>query len=102
MSAKGDPCSGSLPRHRNPDRFGYHDGEGTWVPYEVTEGRLLFSCGHSARIAVGSAPGVPEETVRAFVGKASEGQCAVCWSVRGRLRYQADTGKAGEERRARD
>jgi hypothetical protein len=103
LSKYGDLPFGAVPRHRDRSRFGFHNTEKEWVPYEdITEGLLLFSCGHTARIAVGNAPGLSEDVVRAFVAKAASGQCAVCWSVKGRLRYQADTGKVGEAKRERD
>jgi hypothetical protein len=103
VDGKDGPHLHSPPRHRNRDRFGFHDPEGAWVPYEVTEGRLVFACGHGAKIAVGSAPGMDEETIRLFVAKAAAGVCAVCWSIKGRLRYQAHgQGNSAEEKRERD
>lgn len=102
MSGYGDLPFGSRPRHRDPSRFGFHNAEREWVPYEdITEGRLMFACGHTARVVVGSAPGVSEETVRAFVAKAAASKCHGCASQAGRLRYQTVTqGETTEAKRA--
>ena len=62
----------------------------------------MFACGHTSKVVVGNAPGVSEETVRAFVEKAAAGKCHQCVSQAGRLRYTASSGGSTEEKRARD
>lgn len=78
----------STPRHRDPARFGTHIGR-TWVPYEVLEGKLVFSCGHSVEVVVGTTPEVSEEEARAFLVKVAEKPCATCSRPPSRLRYHS-------------
>jgi len=76
------------PRHRDPSRFG-SSVTGEWVPYEVVEGKLIFACGHSVKIVVGSAPSVAEEAVKAFLLAVADKPCGVCLRPASRLRYNA-------------
>jgi hypothetical protein len=79
------------PRHRDPSRFGTHVN-GEWVPYEVVEGKIIFACGHTRKVVVGSTPGTPEEECKTFLAKVADGPCSECVSRSyGRLRYQAET-----------
>jgi hypothetical protein len=76
------------PRHRDPTRFGTFR-EGAWVPYEVIEGRLIFACGHSQKVIIGSVPGTAEEKCKAFLAKVADRPCAGCLCAFTRLRFKA-------------
>ncbi len=76
------------PRHRDPSRFGTHVN-GEWVPYEVIEGQLIFACGHTQKVVIGSVPGTTEEKCRAFLAKVADGPCSACRNAFTRLRFQS-------------
>lgn len=93
------------PRHRDKTRFGRHGPDRKWTPFEVTEGKLLFACGHSGRVVVGSTPEKPEKEVKEFLQKVAGKPCAACQTMPTRLRsFQTteDEGKKEAPRRAKD